>query len=194
MNLNISKIFQKIREILEKLGKRERMLLLATILIFSIFIPYNYFFKPYFGKIQNLQTQITEAKKKVTELERLAEEVKKNKNEADQQKAGPSVAVYFKGVPEILSYFGGESRDLNLEIVSFNPLTAPAGASTAGPEAGNSLLLELILKGSYQSLVNFFTRIGESKYIISFESINLTPEKNFSSVLQMKSVVKAYYE
>ncbi|MBN2418504.1 MAG: type 4a pilus biogenesis protein PilO [Deltaproteobacteria bacterium] len=153
----------------------------TLIVLAGIFIPFVYMPKAEAiaatrTKIDDLNVQLDRARTQRKKLPKVREEMKK----VDLQfEAALRLLPNDREIPELLTKISELGVDSNLYIETFRPQSD----KTKGFYA--EIPISLKIKGNYHDVAVFFEKVGNMERIMNIQNVNMKPEKERSTILDV---------
>jgi type IV pilus assembly protein PilO len=173
--IDISKISNGVFQTIEKIGKlSKRYRILLCLGIFVLLVgPFVYFsFLPKLSKIDSLakessalETKLTIAQKKASQLKSYEEKLKSAEMEF---KVVMKKLPEKKEIPSLLSSISQSGRDAGLDFLLFQPMPE------RNKEFYAEIPVQITVKGNYHNVVLFFDKVARLSRIVNIDDINIS--------------------
>ncbi len=180
MNPSIEKSFEKVF----KLPTKQKVALLALILISLGVVFYFVMFKPKYEEYKGLQAKLSELKNQIQENKKIADNLPKLKKEFDQLKGQLEAALTElpnqKEIPSLLTSITNVGKGTGLDFLLFKP------KPEVPKDFYSEVPVDISVAGSFHSVANFFVAVGNLPRIVNINNVSVSDIRDVGGRTLMK--------
>ncbi|MCM0083684.1 type 4a pilus biogenesis protein PilO [Geomonas sp. Red32] len=167
-----------------KLPTRQKVAILALILIMEGGLLFNFLYRPQMVALKDLQTKVDDMERQIRENRAIANNLPRYKAEYEQLKQDLDTALTElpnqKEIPSLLTSISSAGKNAGLDFLLFRP------RSEVPKEFYAEVPVDIAVAGTYNNVADFFVAVGNLPRIVNINNVNVSDIKNANGRITLK--------